>query len=302
MRKPSLDYETTLAAIKSGTIATRQIGSAPLWVATGSYPRLGIRKGTILFPNVTAAHFIRSSELYSLLSQHGHIMDGYGQGEIPKLAQIFETLVKIGQVLGFQGRLSPEVRKRVISELSYALIKMRGTTGGKGEARQMMYQAVADCIHGLSTGRISGKVEQAIRFITHRLEQIGTKIAPLIDRRRVAALYEIAQQERQLWRIAFKLHSRRKTLHVDHITAAIERDIREARNPDVLPFRRMVLNAKTIVRSAIAAIKANNNGYAGHLLSKAIIHLGFEPETPNQSPEKKRWKLTKARKKDDARD
>lgn len=284
MRKPSLDYETTLAAIKSGKIATRQIGNAPLWVVTGSFSRLGIRKGTILFPNVTAAHFIRSSELYSLLSQHGHIMDGYGQGEIPKLAQIFETLVKIGQVLGFQGRLSPEVRKRVISELSYALIKMRGTTGGKGEARQMMYQAVADCIHGLSTGRISGKVEQAIGFITGRLEQIGTKIAPLIDRRRIAALYEIAQQERNLWRIAYTLRTRRRTLSQRNITDALKRDLDELALSDVLPFRRQVITGRTLVNSALAALKANNPNYAGYLLDRAINHLGFVSENLRPIP------------------
>src|SRR3990167_1485230 len=122
LRKTSLDYETTLAMIESGKIATQQIGKAPLWVVTKSYPRLGLAIGTILFPNVTGAFFVRSPEMDSLLSQHGHIMDGYEKGEVPELDQVFQTLVKIGQLIGFQARMNQDVRTRVTSELSFTLI------------------------------------------------------------------------------------------------------------------------------------------------------------------------------------
>lgn len=278
----NLEFTGTLDKIKSGKIATSQIGNAPLWVLTRHYR--GIKRGQVLVPNVTAGFFFVLKEAYSLLRQQGHIMDGYEGNEVPRCGLVFESLVRIVQKLGMQGKLTDQNRRIIALELNEAADGIRGTVGGKAAAKALLLEAIEECIARVNQRRIRDRVENAIRYLVGRMEQIGTGIGPLIERRRVAAFYAIAQEERQLWRIAYTLQIRAKTTAAENVTVALAKDLEAMRIPEPQPFRAQVMKARTLVRNAIAAIESNNSRYASHLLSKAIEHLGFEPETLERKP------------------
>lgn len=278
----NLKFTGTLDKIKSGKIATSQIGNAPLWVLTKHYH--GINRGQVLVPNVTAGFFYVLEEAYSLLRQQGHIMDGYEENEVPRCGLVFESLVRIIQKLGMQGKFTDQNRRIIALELNEAADGIRGAVGGKAAAKALLLEAIKECIAKVNQHIIRDRVENAIRYLVGRMEQIGTGIGPLIERRRVAAFYAIAQEERQLWRIAYTFQTRAKTIATKNVTVALANDLRAMRIPEPQPFRKQVMKARTLVRNAIAAIESDNSRYASHLLSCAIKHLGFDPETLERKP------------------
>jgi len=277
----ALTYKATLAKIESGQIDNSQIGNAPLWII-GRHR--GLRRGQILVPNVTDGIFYVLKDMFVLLRQQGHIIDGYEKNEIPQCGSIFEVLVNLSQNPGLQDKLTSHNRLVIALKLSDAASKIRGSAGGKAEAKEELLQAIEDCIQKVNSNKIRDRVENAIRFLIGRMEQIGTSIGPLIERRRSAAFYYIAQEERQLWRIAHTLRTRINTTEKKNIATALERDLESMRIPKAQPFRQQVMSARTLTRSAIASIKVDNPTYASRLLFCAIDHLGFEPKTLKPKP------------------
>jgi len=278
----NLEYSATLGRIKSGKIKTSQIGNSPLWIVAQSY--LGLKRGQILVPNVTGGYFFVLKEMHSLLRQQGYIVDGYESNEIPRCGSVFEALVSISQELGMQGKLTDNNRRHLAAKLDDAAFQIRGSAGGKAEAKEELLQAIEDCIQKVIGFKIRDRVENAIRFLVGRMEQIGTGIGPLIERRRSAAFYYIAQEERQLWRIAHTLRTRMETTNKENVAAALARDLESMRIPKAQPFRQQVMSARTLTRNTIAAIEASNPSYASRLLFCAIDHLGFEPKTLKPKP------------------
>jgi len=276
------EYTLTLDRIKSGKIKTSQIGNAPLWISTQSCR--GLKLGQIFVPNVNGGYFFVLEEMYSLLRQQGYVIDGYEKNEIPRCGSVFEALVGISQELGMQGKLTKHNRRLLASRLSNAAHQIKGGAGGKAEAKEELLQAIEDCIQKVIGNIIRDRVENAIRFLVGRMEQIGTSIGPLIERRRSAALFYIAQEERQLWRIAYTLRTRMNSTQKKNVAAALTRDLESMRIPEAQPFRQQVMSARTLTRNATASIKVGNPTYASRLLFCAIEHLGIEPISLKPKP------------------
>ena len=274
---PKLDLRETVALIESGKIQTRQIGRAPLWVITASYPRLGIRIGSILTPNVSRKIFCVLDNLEDLLDQQEHIIeDSYSLGEAPELDDVYKTLVRLAH-LGPQNRLDRATSAKVATELSHLAIRIEK----KSEPRQKIHQSISRVIQavikGLTTRTIRGKVGFALEGVLKRFDDIGG-IIPLIDLKRSAALREIIRQERRHWQIAYTLKTRRDTIQARNIRAALRRDMANIKIPDVQAYRLKVQNAKRTVQLAINVIKQNKPKLAQKYLDHAIHMLGYSPQ------------------------
>lgn len=274
---PRLDFERTLALIKDGKIQTRQIGRAPLWVVTASYPRRGIKIGSILTPNVTRQIFCVLDNLEDLLDQQVHIIkDSYSLGEAPELDDVFETLVRIIHQLGPQNRLDQKTSQRIATELSHLAIKIERRSSTRKRIHDSISRVIQAVIRGLTKRTIRGKVGTAIESVLNRMDQIGG-IIPLIELRRSAALREIIRQEKRLWQIAYTLKTRRDSVKARNIKAALLRDLANIQTPDVQSYRLKVQNAKRTVRLTILALEKGRLELAQKYLDHAIKILGYLP-------------------------
>ena len=278
---PKLDFRKTVELIESGKIQTRRIGRAPLWVVTASYPRFGIRIGSILTPNVARQIFCVLDNLEDLLDQQVHIIeDSYSLGEAPELDDVYRTLVRLTH-LGPQNRLDRTMSAKIASELSQLAIRIERRSESRQKIHQSISRVIQAVIKGLTTRTIRGKVRDAVEAVLKRFDDIGG-IIPLIDLKRSAALREIIRQERRLWQIAYTLKTRRDTIGSRNIRAALKRDLRGINIPDVQSYRLKVQNAKRTVQLAINALLQNRNDLAQRYLDHAIHMLGYSPQ--NLSP------------------
>lgn len=273
---PKLDFLETRNLIKTGKIQTRQIGHTPLWVVDVSYPRRGIKRGSILTPNVARQIFCVLDNLEDLLDQQKHIIDdSYSRNEAPELDEVYKTFVSLTH-LGPQNRLDRKMSAKIATELSGLAIKIEK----QSPQRKIIHQKISNCIkaviHGLTTRTIRGKVRDAIEAVLKRFDEIGG-IIPLIDLKRSAALREIIRQERALWSIAYTLKTRRDTIGAKNIRNALKHVLADIKVPDVQDYRKKTQNAKRLVQLAINAIAKGKPALAQKYLDHAINTLGYSP-------------------------
>ena len=274
---PKLDFRQTLDLIKQGQIQNRQIGRAPLWIVTASYPRMGIRIGSILVPNVSRNIFCVLNTLDDLLQQQKDILeDSYALGEAPELDDVFETLVHLSH-LGPQNHLDLATSQRVARELSKLAIKIERHSSVRKKIHENISRIIQSVIRGLTTRTIRGKVGTAIETVLDRMSQIDT-IIPLVEFRRSAALREIIRHEKMLWKIAYELKTRSRTTRARNIKAALKRDCVSIKVPDVQSYRLKVQNAKRTVGLALIALGNNKPDLAQQYLEHAVRILGYSPE------------------------
>jgi hypothetical protein len=274
---PKLGFRETLELIEAGKIQTRQIGRAPLWIVTASYPRMGIRIGSILTPNVSRKIFCVLDNLEDLLKQQKHILeDSYSRGEAPELDDVFETLVRLTH-LGPQNRLNPKMSAKIATELSQLNIKIEKKSAQRQKIHEGISRVIQSVIKGLKKRTIRGKVSTAIEIVLNRMDQISG-IIPLIELRRSAALREIIRQERHLWQLASTLKSRRNSISARNLQQALRRDLANIQAPDVQSYRLNVQNAKRTVHLAIIALRKNKPKLAQKYLDHAINILGYSPQ------------------------
>ncbi len=274
---PPLDFEKTLGLIKSGNIQTSQIGRASLWVVTGSYPRMGIGIGKILTPNVSRKIFCVLDSLEDLLKQQKQIIDdGYSRDEAPELEDVYQTLVSLTH-LGPQKRLDHNTKLRISTSLSFLNLRIKRNSAPRKKIHEAISRVIKSVISDLTTRTISGKVNNALTALLDRMAQIDF-IIPFIDLKRSSALREIIRQERDLWKIAYTLKTRRDSLQARNIRAALKRDLKEMRVPEVQDYRKNTQKAKRIVQLAINAIARNEPRLAENYLDHAINTLGYSPK------------------------
>lgn len=282
---PKLELQKILELIDAGKILTRRLGKAPLWVVTASYPRMGVGIGKILVPDVSRKIFYVLDGIDKLLEQQQEILqDTYALGEVPEMTDVFETLVRLTH-LGPQNRLDLPTSQKVAAEFSKLAIRIERHSESREKIHESISRIIQAIIRGLTTRTIRGKVSTAIEIVVARMSQVET-IIPLIELRRSAALQEIIRQERALWKIAYELKTRVKTLGAKNITAALRRDLETIRVPDVQPYRRKVQNAKRTMVLARTALAQHRYQLAQKYLEHAIRILGYSPEdlSPLEKP------------------
>jgi hypothetical protein len=278
--KPSkpLKWDEVKKLIFDGTIETIQIGTSPMWVTLKKYPPLKIEPFTILVPNITRGIVMRLFDIHALVRQQDHIIeDGYSQGELPELEDIFATLIRLGQVYGTSARLDLSTRKKVAFELRQLMARIENSPVVKLSTRQNINLALAKVIRAVENGNIRGTIASTIRVLFTRLDEIGS-IIPAIDHRRRAALEEICRLERVLWLYAYKAGTFRMALKSRNLRAGIMRYLKEeAENLPYLGYRQKVTKAKRIICLAIGAIDMGRETTTEKLINRAIEALGFSP-------------------------
>ncbi len=230
---------------------------------------------------------MRLPDLHKTLRQQIHIIkESYAQVEIPKLDQLFRTLVEIHERLGMRGRLTDQDFDSLVSNLDEIIGDLHVKIEEKREIKEKLIEILSSLRERLSKRKIRHQVSEVIGLVLSRLEQVGSSIGPRIERRRAVASFTIDQYQRKLWDIAHQLRTWRGMITSKNIAAGMKDWLKrtEKRIPKGQPFRRQVMTVRTQIRNAIGAIAVGNFECASNHLKCAIEHLGFEPKTLKIKP------------------